>query len=99
MSDTVKWLILGAAFVAIISGVIMAVPVLQYMDVTVFNGAISTLVQYAGNSFIFARGLINNLLSPWARSAVSGLMIWFVGKTFFVWGLKVATWAYHWIFK
>ena len=99
MSDGVKWFILGAALVSILSGVIMAVPVLEYMDVTVFSGAISTLVQYGRDAFIFGRGLLNNLLSPWARSAVSGLMIWLVGKTFFMWGLKVASWAYHWIFK
>lgn len=99
MSDTAKWIILGAAAVALLSGVILAVPVLEYLDVTVFAGGISTLVNYAGSAFQFARGLINNLLSPWARSALSGLMAWIIGKFFFTWGLKVATWAYHWIFK
>ena len=99
MSDTVKWVILGAAAVAVISGVIMAVPVLAYMDVNVFNGAISTLVTYAGDGFRFGRGLLNNFLSPWARDALSGLMIWIIGKFFFTWGLKIATWAYQGIFK
>ena len=98
MGDVAKWVILAAAAITIIS-LIVAFPIMNYMDVGVYAAAIQTLVQYAGSAFVFARGLINNLLSPWARSAVSGLMLWMVAKWLVTYSLKVLVWVYHYVFK
>lgn len=98
MSDVAKWALLLAGIVVII-GLILSLDIIDFIDLSVFNNAISTLVEFLGNGFRFGRGIINNLLSPWARKALSGLMIWLIGKEFVIWTIKASVWAYHYIFK
>ena len=98
MTDGIKWIILVAAAILII-GMVIALDITQYIDLGVVRDAITTIVSYAGDAFDFGRGLINNLLSPWARVALSGLLYWILGKEFILWTIKVSTWVYHFIFK
>ena len=98
MSDVAKWLILVAAFV-VIFGLIVGLDVFNFIDLNVFDDAVSKLIDFAGDGFMFGRGLINNLLSPWARTALTGLMYWIIGREFILWTIKVSVWVYHYIFK
>lgn len=98
MGDIAKWAILVAAGLALI-GMILAFPIMDYMDVGVYSEGIATIVNYCGSAFIFARGLINNFLSPWARSAISGLTLWFIGKWIVTYSVKMMVWVYRFIFK
>ena len=98
MSDVAKWVLLVAGFVVII-GMIIVLDPFQYIDHGVLGQAIDTLIDLAGDGFMFGRGLVNNLLSPWARAALSGLLFWIIGKEFITWTIKITTWAYHYLFK
>lgn len=98
MSEIAKWGICLAAAMGFI-GTILSFPILLYINVPVFQSSLDVILAYMGDALLFGRGLINNLLSPWARSAVSGLMMWLLGKQFMTYSLKIAVWAYKWIFK
>lgn len=99
MSDVAKWLILAAFAVSGIA-VILGFPIMEYaLDFDTYLSGITTIVTYAGNAFRFGRGLINNLFSPWARTALSVLMTWLVGKWLMTYSLKIAIWIYHYMFK
>lgn len=98
MGDIAKWAILIAGIVIVI-GLIMALPIIGYIDVSVYADGLATIISYAGDALIFARGFLNNFFSPWARKAVSGLMLWFVGKWLVTYSIKVMVWVYHYIFK
>ena len=98
MGEVAKWAILAVAIVTIIT-MILGFPIMQHANVSVYAQAVTTIITYAGDAFIFARGLVNNLFSPWARSALSGLMLWLIGKWLFTYGLKIIVWAYHYIFR
>lgn len=98
MSDIAKWgICLAAAMGAL--GTILSFPILLYINVPVFQSALDVILAYMGDALLFGRGLINNFLSPWSRSAVSGLMMWLLGKQFMTYSLKISVWAYKWIFK
>ncbi len=98
MGDIAKWGILAAA-AAIIIGLIVAFPFMNFIDSGVYTQGIATLVTVVGNGFTFARGLVNNFLSPWARSALTALMIWLVGKWILTYSVKLIIWVYHFLFK
>ena len=98
MSDIAKWALLAAAIIAIIA-LIVAFPFMQYIDAAKFSAAISTIINTAADGFRFARGLVNNFLSPWARGVFSGLLIWLLAKPILTYGIKVTVWVYHYIFK
>ena len=98
MSDIAKWALLVAGAVIII-GLIMAMPLQRFIDVGVFSSAISVVVNVCQEGFRFARGVVNNLLSPWARTAVTALAVYIIGKQFLTLSLKIIIWVYHFIFK
>lgn len=98
MSDIAKWAILIAAIIVVI-GLVMALPFYEYIDVSKFSAAVVTIISVAGDGFTFARGLVNNFLSPWARGVFSGLLLWLIGKYVIIYTLKVSVWVYHYIFK
>lgn len=98
MSDVAKWIILAAGIVTIIT-MILGFPILSHINVTVFSDGIKVIVTKAGDALMFGRGLVNCFLSPWARTAVSGLLSWLFAKWFFTYSLKILVWAYHFIFK
>lgn len=99
MGDVAKWIILAGAAITVIA-LIVGFPIMNYAtDIDTYIGAITTIVTYAGSAFRFGRGLINNLLSPWARAALSGLMLWLVGKWLVTYSLKIFVWIYNYLFK
>lgn len=99
MGDVAKWVLLSAAAVFIV-GLVLAFPIGTYMvRFDIYSEGIATVVDIAGNGLIFGRALINNLFSPFGRTALSGLMIWLVGKWILTYSLKVMVWVYHFVFK
>jgi len=98
MSDAVKWGLLVAGALAIIA-LIVALPFVQFIDLGEFGDALGNIVSICGDAFRFGRGLVNNLLLPFGRTVVTGLMIWLVGKWALLVSIKIATWVYHYIFK
>lgn len=98
MSDAIKWALLVAGAVVII-GLIVALPFMDFMNVGEFADLIQGLVNIAGDGFAFARGLINNFLTPFGRTALTGLMVWLFGKWAIMIAIKISVWAYHFIFK
>lgn len=98
MADIAKWALLVAGAVVII-GLIVALPFMDFVNADEFAGLITSLVSIAGEGFTFARGLINNLLSPFGRVALTGLLYWMFGKWAIMVGIKIVVWVYHFIFK
>lgn len=98
MSDVAKWALLVAGAVLVI-GLIVALPFMDFINVDEFSAMISTVVSIAGDSFVFARGLVNNFLTPFGRTALTGLLYWMFGKWAITVGIKIYVWAYHFVFK
>jgi len=98
LSDAVKWALLVAGAIVII-GMVVSLDYMEYLDFGTFGSAVSSVISIVGEGFNFGRGIINNLLSPWARVALSGLMYWIIGKELILWSIKVSVWVYHFIFK
>lgn len=98
MSDAVKWGILAAGLIAVVA-LIMALPFTGLIDGTALASAVSTLVSYCGTAFAFGRGLINNLVSPWARGALTVLLGYMITKPLVLNVIKLAVWALHFVYK
>lgn len=98
MSDAIKWGLLIAGAVIII-GLIVALPFMEFLNVGEFTNLIAQLVNVAGDGFAFGRGLLNNFLTPFGRTALTGLLFWMFGKWAITVSIKVVIWAYHFIFK
>lgn len=98
MGDVVKWGLLVAGIILLIS-MISALPFMQFLNLDELAGAISSVVAVCGGVFRFARGLINNFLSPFGRTAATGLIYWVICKPFILQGIKYLVWIYHYIFK
>ena len=98
MSDVAKWALLITGILIVI-GLILNLAVFDYINPIVFNEAIATIINYCADGFKFGRGIINNLLSPWARKSLTGLMIWLIAKPTLTWSIKLSISAYHYIFK
>jgi len=98
MSDVAKWAILVVAATSMIALVVM-LPIMEFIDLGVFQTAITGILNIAGDALRFGRGLVNNFLGPWGRKCLSGLMMWLCAKFLVTWTLKVSAFAYHFIFK
>ena len=98
MSDIAKWGILAAGAVVLI-GLIFALPFVDFIDLSAFSEAISNIVDIASPFFRTGRGIINYFLSPFGRTLLTGIMGWLLGKHFLLTGIKITTWAYHFIFR
>lgn len=98
MSDAIKWTLLGTALVLLI-GMIVLLPFNQFINADEFTNAINTIVSLCSNAFSFARGLINNFLSPFGRTVLTGLLVWLFGKKFLMVSIKIVSSVYHFIFK
>lgn len=98
MSDIAKWALLVAGALVII-GLIVALPFVEYINVSEFSSLISRLVDVVGDGFNFARGLINNFLTPFGRTVLTGLLIWLFAKWAIMISIKISVWVYHFIFK
>lgn len=98
MSDAIKWALLAAGVVVLIA-LIVALPFNSYLDFGEVALAISDIVSICGSAFTFARGLINNFLSPFGRSCLTGLLVYLFGKYFITLGVKIVSWTYHFVFR
>lgn len=98
MGNAVKWALLAAGVVALIA-LIVAFPISQYIDTSVFKNAITSFAKVIENYITPARGFINFFLSDWAVTALSGLLIWILGKRFIFFAVKIAINIYHFIFR
>ena len=98
MSDIVKWGLLAAGAVALIA-LIVSLPFVQYIDIARLSSVVVSLVDIAGDAFIFGRGLINNFLTPFGRTVLSGIMFYLLSKWVLTLSIKISAWVYHFIFK
>ncbi len=98
MSDVAKWALLAVGAVALIA-LIMALPIVGFIDIEELTSSIAKVVNIVGPHFQTGRGIINNFLSPFGRTLLTGIMGWLVGKFALTTGIKITTWAYHYIFK
>lgn len=98
MSDIAKWAILVAGIVVII-GLIVALPFVKFINLGELTTSINGIVSIAGSSFAAARGIINNFLTPFGRTLLSGILIYLFGKFFIGKTIDIVIWAYHFIFK
>lgn len=98
MGDVVKWGLLVAGIILLIS-MIAGLPFLEFMNLEEFTGAIASVVSICGDAFKFARGLINNFLTPFGRGAATGLIFWVICKPFVLQAIQYIVMVYHYIFK
>lgn len=98
MGDVVKWGLLVAGIILLIS-LIAALPFLEFMNLEELTGALSSVVTICGGAFKFARGLLNNFLSPFGRVAATGLIYWVICKPFILQSIQYIVQVYHYIFK
>ena len=97
MGEIIKWGLLAAAIVSLIA-LIFALPVAN-IDLDSFSDGISTIVTYAGDFFVSARGLVNSFTTSAGTVMITGLLTWFFAKFLITNGIKMVSWIYHFIFK
>lgn len=98
VSDVAKWALLVAGAIALIA-LILSLPFVQFINFEEFGNLLNKITEVVGNAFQGARGLINNFLTPFGRSLLSGIMIYLIGKWAITIGIKITAWVYHFIFK
>ena len=98
MGDVVKWGLLVAGIILLIA-MIAELPFLEFMNLDELVAAVSTVVEICAGVFRFARGLINNFLTPFGRTAASGLIFWVICKPFIMQAIQYIVMVYHYIFK
>lgn len=98
MGDVVKWGLLVAGILLLVS-MVSALPFLEFLNIGEFTNAISSVVNICGDVFKFARGLINNFLTPFGRTAATGLIVWVITKPFAMQAIRYLVMVYHYIFK
>lgn len=98
MSDIAKWALLVAGAVILI-GMILALPFVDGIDLGQFSNLVGQLAVIGAPFFKFGRGLINNFFTPWGASLLTSVLIFVIGKQFFMMSIKILTWVYHFIFK
>ena len=98
MSNVVKWGLLAAAVVALIA-LIMALPIVGFVDVDEFGSLLGQLATLAGGVFKSARGIINNFLTPFGRTLLTGIIAYLFGRWAITLGIKIVSWVYHFVFR
>lgn len=98
MSNAVKWALLAAAAVAAIA-LIVALPFTQFANAGQLSAMLTRLVHLVGGAFTSARGLVNNFLTPFGRTVLTGLLYYLFGKFFITIAIRVTAWVYHFIFR
>lgn len=98
MGDVVKWGLLVAGIILLIS-LVASLPFLEFMNLQELTSALSSVVTICGGVFKFARGLLNNFLSPFGRVAATGLIFWVICKPFILQAIQYIVQVYHYIFK
>ena len=77
----------------------VTVPFVEYINLEQLTKILATITEIAGDSFRFARGLVNLFLLPFGRKILTGLIVWLVGKWAILMTIKTGAWVYHFIFK
>ena len=98
MSDIAKWALLIAGAIALIA-LIVALPFVQFIDLSAFSDSVADIVNIAGEYLQSGRGLINCFLSDVGIAIVSGMLVYWFGKWAILTAIKIGTWIYHFIFK
>lgn len=98
MSDIAKWVLLIAGAIALIV-LIVALPFVEFINVGQFGDLLGDIVTVVGTAFRGARGLINNFLTPFGRTILTGILVYLIGKWAITVGIKITAWIYHFIFK
>ena len=98
VSDIAKWALLVAGAVVLI-GLIVALPFTQFINTSEFGNMLGDIVSVAGDALSGARGLINNFLTPFGRTLLTGIMAYLFGKWAITVSIKIVAWIYHFIFK
>ena len=98
MGDVVKWGLLVAGIILLIA-LVSELPFLEFMNLGELSSAVATVVSTCGSVFRFARGLINNFLTPFGRGAATGLIFWVICKPFIMQAIQYIVMIYHYIFK
>lgn len=98
MSDIVKWGLLVAGALLII-GLILALPFVQFFNLGEFSALLGDLTSLISGVLISARGLLNNFLTPFGRTVLTGVLAYLFSKFFVTLIIRVTSWIYHFIFK
>ena len=98
MSDVAKWALLVAGALVLL-GLVLSLPFVEYINLEQLTKILATITEIAGDSFRFARGLVNLFLLPFGRKILTGLIVWLVGKWAILMTIKTGAWIYHFIFK
>ena len=98
MSDVAKWALLVAGALVLL-GLVLSLPFVEYINLEQLTKILATITEIAGDSFRFARGLVNLFLLPFGRKILTGLIVWLVGKWAILMTIKTGAWVYHFIFK
>ena len=98
MSNAVKWGLLAAGL-AILIGLVIALPFTGLIDFNELSNSVGSLVSVAGQALYSGRCLVNNFLSPAGRTIFSGLLIYLCIKWAVTIGVKITAWIYHFIFR
>ena len=98
MGDVVKWGLLVAGIILLVA-MIAELPFLEFMNLDELVTAVSSVVEICAGVFKFARGLINNFLTPFGRTAATGLIFWVICKPFIMQAIQYIVMIYHYIFK
>lgn len=98
MGEFIKWALLVVGIIALIA-LVVALPFTGFLDVGEFGSLITQLVDIVGSFLLTARQLINNFLTPFGITVLSGLLIYIIGKWVITIGIKITAWIYHFIFK
>ena len=98
MSNAVKWGLLVAGVVIIIA-LVAELPFLQFLNLDELSSAVANVVSICGSAFQFARGLVNNFLTPFGRVAATGLLYYGICRPFIINAILNLVYIYHYIFK
>lgn len=97
MSNAVKWALLGVGAVVLI-GMVLALPI-SNINIEALTSGIVDIVEVISPYTNFARGLINNFLTPAGVNILNGVLIWMFAKFAILIPIKIVVWAYHFIFR
>lgn len=100
MSNIAKWAILVAGFLSLIA-IILTFPFVRYLPegVEEITNTVHSFVCNIQTYAYSARSLINLFLFGFARDMLSGCLMYLIFKKIITLGIKVTTWAFHFIFK
>ena len=98
MSDIAKWALLLAGLIAIVAAVV-ALPIFDLLNIEQLTSAVSSITSTCSSAFIAARGLINYFFPAPVRPMVTIAIGYLFTRTFLIWGIKIISIVYKWIFK